>query len=270
MNWFFVADWHLDHSNIIKYCNRPFMSQEEKELYEKVQKGEVPERDLKISWETTAKMTTAIIDNTNAVVGVNDHLIVVGDSFFSSRKPLKDQAKKLRERINCKNLYLVLGNHDDYEVCKPLFKEVYEQHFFKIGGQQIFVSHYPCRSWIKAHWGTYMLYGHVHNLYQNEDNGLLSPYTEYVLSKSFLEIFANNHYVECDQIVKELLRVVASLNGADLTLDIGVDNRIRGDQVPFGTPWSMDEINQYMSKKKVKWLTRQESYKSFFKNKNHV
>ena len=60
--------------------------------------------------------------------------------------------------------------------------------------------------------------------------------------------------LEKDKIIEELIAVVESVKGIDLTLDVGVDN-IR-ENVPFGTPWSFEEIDAYMSNKKIAWAAR--------------
>ena len=50
--WYFSADWHLDHTNIIKYCKRPFLTREEEGLLYMVDRGSIPARDLRISSES--------------------------------------------------------------------------------------------------------------------------------------------------------------------------------------------------------------------------
>jgi hypothetical protein len=53
------------------------------------------------------------------------------------------------------------------------------------------------------------------------------------------------------EIQKELIDVCASLNGINLTLDVGVDNTRHG--LPFGTPWSLADIRNYMQPKIALW-----------------
>jgi hypothetical protein len=117
-----------------------------------------------------------------------------------------------------------------------------------------------------AHHGSWMLYGHVHDLYGPEDNGDLMPYEKQVFSEGFQSVLERfgipNESGERDRAVSDLLAVCASLNGIDLTLDVGVDNRIRGNSVPFGTPWSMTDIRAYMNKKKARWDARQSGYRN--------
>lgn len=264
--WYFSADWHLGHANIIKYSKRPFMDREEEGLLSMADRGVIPARDLRISQASTNRMTDAIIDNTNAVVGPDDTLVIGGDFCWTPKDNRFSVAKKFRDRINCKNVYLIWGNHDDRRILSPLFTACYDQYVFNVDGQQIFISHYPNRSWDKAHHGSWSLYGHVHDLYGPEDNGDLMPYEKQVFSEGFqsvLERFGiKNESGEIDQAVQDLLAVCASLNGIDLTLDVGVDNRIRGESVPFGTPWSMDDIRSYMNKKKPRWEARQDAYRN--------
>ena len=64
--WFFVSDLHLEHTNVIKYCKRPFLSFEEESNLQLAESGVVSLRDVKISQETTNRMTTQIIDSINA------------------------------------------------------------------------------------------------------------------------------------------------------------------------------------------------------------
>lgn len=264
--WYFVADLHLGHSNIIKYCNRPFMSRKEEDLYSMVNNGTIPTKELRISPESTVKMNATIIDSINATVMEDDTLVINGDFCWSTKDARSSMAAKFRNLINCKNVFLIWGNHDDRATLSPLFKACYDQYDFNVDGQHIFMNHFPCKSWDKSHHGAWMLYGHVHNLYGPEDNGKLMPYEKQVLSEGFDSVL--NRLLpdsfgisERNGIVQDLLAVCASLNGIDLTLDIGVDNRIRGESVPFGTPWSINEIRSVMNKKMNRWSARQEAFK---------
>lgn len=262
--WFFSADWHLGHSNIIKYCNRPFMSREEEGLIAMADRGVIPAKELRISQESTDRMTNAIIDHTNAVVSSNDTLVINGDFCWTPREDRFRVAKAYRDRINCKNVFLIWGNHDDRKTLSPLFTAIYDQYIFNVDGQRVFMSHYPCRSWDMAHHGSWMLYGHVHNLFWPEDNGELMPYTKQVFTNGFSSILEKlgitNDSGERDQAIQELLAVTASVNGIDLTLDVGVDNVRK--HIPFGTPWSMNDLHSYFGNKLPKWNARSEAFRA--------
>ena len=64
-----------------------------------------------------------------------------------------------------------------------------------------------------------------------------------------------------DPLINELLAVTESTKGIDLTVDVGVDNLRKG--MPFGTPWSMEEIREHMDQKMERWNKRQETINSF-------
>lgn len=258
--WHFVADLHLDHGNIIKYCHRPFLSDTEQGLVDMIDKGLVPQRELRISPESVKNMTDTILDSINATVQKNDTLVIGGDFCWTTRENRDKRAKELRNRINCDNVYLIWGNHDDRRTLAPLFKGCYDQYMFKVDGEHIFMSHYPCRSWDMAHHGAWMLYGHVHNLFWYEDNGQLSPSTKNILGTDFSAIL-KNHNIEDQSLVDDLLAAVADQYGGDLTVDVGVDNVRPG--VPFGTPWSMDDLRAHMKQKKMKWDARQARIRAF-------
>ena len=281
MSWYFTSDWHLGHSNIIKYCRRPFVSETEADLLAMADRGSIPASDIRISPESTKWMTDTIIDSTNAVVGENDTIVHAGDLLFSPRDGLFEALQAYRKRIVCRNIILIWGNHDDAlrdlyyntgrykgnhwskasQETRQMFVSAYDQFMFNVNGQKIFVNHYPARSWDCAHHGAWMLYGHVHNLFQHEDNGRLQPPDEKVLRQGFEQVVGNHFGVADPGVISELLAVVASLNGIDLTLDIGVDNVVRGKSVPWGTPWSMDDLYEYMNPKKVKWEARSSLYR---------
>ena len=127
---FIIADFHFGHDGILRHCNRPFATVEE--------------------------MDEAIIENANAVVGKKDTLRIIGDFAF------QDHAKYL-SRLNGKKI-LITGNHDkmSQEVMKN-FTDVRDFDYRKIEGKWIFFSHYPMRTWQNSHFGSWHLFGHVHN-----------------------------------------------------------------------------------------------------------
>lgn len=135
MTDFFTADPHFGHANIIKYCNRPFSSLEE--------------------------MDKTIIDNINAKVGKSDRLFCIGDFAF------KSQASDYLKQINCKNIWLIKGNHDYKPSQKDGFAEVrdYHEEKYDIGQthkKRVVMFHYPILEWNQWHRGSYHIYGHVH------------------------------------------------------------------------------------------------------------
>ena len=249
--WYFLADTHFGHANIIKYCKRPFLTNEQLQMCDWAQKGLIDIREIKIESFAVDQMDQRITDSINSVVDYNDNLVIIGD-FCLSRDP--KIIRSYRKNITCKNVYLIFGNHDNKKACDGVFTASYENYLFKIDGQEVFTSHYPCRSWEHASNGAWMLYGHVHNLYHPEDNGKLMPYDNQILTEGFSSVFAKYNLSLNDDIQKELLDVCASVKGINLTLDVGVDNVRKG--VPFGTPWSMTDICRYMQPKIGLWQTR--------------
>jgi calcineurin-like phosphoesterase family protein len=181
---YFISDTHFGHYNIIKHCNRPFLN--------------------------AHIMDQIIFDNINEVVGHDDVLYILGDFCFKGKKPLD-----YRVRINCRNVHLVLGNHDkrtdfypdELTVDMQGFSSVQEVKEVIYCNQRIYLSHYPHRSWPASHKGSYMLYGHVHGKFNNEDK-------------------ASNK----------------------LTLDVGVDNTVNYNK-PFGQPWSFKELQKLFNQR---------------------
>ena len=242
MSWYFTADWHLNHSNIIKYCNRPFLSIEEQELVEASYKGLIPIKSIRISPDSVERMNSAIIDATNNVVKEEDNLVILGDFCWSSTP--REKISELVSRLRCKNRYLVWGNHDNRQTFLPFFKSTYDYYLFCIEGQHVFTIHYPCKSWPQSSYGSWMLYGHVHNKLWNQDNGVMSEQEE-----NNLKDILSKYDVSCEKI-NDLAKSIGSVfRKKSLSLDVGVDNRREG--VPFGTPWSFSEIKFYMESKLV-------------------
>ena len=135
MKTYFVSDEHFDHSNILKYCNRPFVSVEE--------------------------MNETIIKNHNAIVTNKDEVYHLGDFAF------RNHAEFLR-RLNGKH-FLIKGNHEGKNWKDANFIWVKEVAMIKVyvwaldKFQFIFLSHYAHRVWPQAHFGVWHLYGHSHN-----------------------------------------------------------------------------------------------------------
>lgn len=172
MRNFFIADTHLGHGNIIKYCNRPFLSTNERMSIENMGwKNRIadfwksPEsKDWRISRESIEIMDNEIIDNINDLVGKDDCLWHLGDFAMCPRKPDDRYYQKCldyRDRINCRNVNLIMGNHDDWMI-RDLFNEVYDLHHLRIGHSGFALCHYAMAIWDKSHYPM-NLYGHSHS-----------------------------------------------------------------------------------------------------------
>ena len=99
----------------------------------------------------------------------------LGDlSFIHNHKYLDEIFEKFRKNEHCKNIVLILGNHDftHNNKLKKLFVEVvpYKEMKDKVDGKEysLVLSHYPIMMWNGQHRGTIHLYGHVHNSHESE------------------------------------------------------------------------------------------------------
>lgn len=127
--YFFTADEHYGHSNILKseYCNRPYDSVEE--------------------------MDADLIKKHNEKVKKGDIVIHAGDFTLKNKTKALDYAIKL----NGAHIFL-MGSHDSW-LKKTDAHERWEK---RIEGQYVVVSHYAMRVWGESHYGSYQLYAHSH------------------------------------------------------------------------------------------------------------
>jgi calcineurin-like phosphoesterase family protein len=160
MRVWFTADLHFGHGNIIRYCQRPFLSAEEQQLL----RTQGARGKWRVSTQTVERHDAALLQAINESVAPDDMLWVLGDFCWGGLV----EATAYRERIACHNLYFVWGNHD-HRAIQPIFKETIEQGMIEVAGQSIWLNHYPMRSWNRSHHGSWHLYGHVHGRLARED-----------------------------------------------------------------------------------------------------
>jgi len=138
-NIYTIADTHLGHKNIIKYCNRPFKSVEE--------------------------MDNTIINNWNNIVSKDDIIYHCGDFAFGTKEQIINYAKQLNGYI-----ILIRGNHErssikfyeeecGFEVIKG--KKYWTLAFKKNNKLNKYIfSHKPMENIPED---TINIHGHIHN-----------------------------------------------------------------------------------------------------------
>jgi calcineurin-like phosphoesterase family protein len=148
---FVTSDTHYGHKNICRGVTAW-----------RLPDGSIP-IDQTRDFETMDEMNDAIINNINSVVGQDDVLIHLGDWSFGGFENIQ----KFRDRIVCKEIHLILGNHDHHiennrEGCQELFSSV--NHYTKLMYKYdtIVLMHYPIDSWDGLNKGHIHLHGHCH------------------------------------------------------------------------------------------------------------
>ena len=124
-------------------------------------------------FKTLHQMNQQIVEGINALVGEDDILVHLGDWSFGGY----EMVKEFRNLIVCKNIHLVLGNHDHHidmnrDNLQDLFSSV--SHMLEIsidqyatldGGPlnvEVQACHYPMMSWKDMNKGAMHLHGHCH------------------------------------------------------------------------------------------------------------
>lgn len=152
---FFTSDTHYAHSNICSATTNWAVG-----------------NGYARQFDSLEDMNQRLVDNINNMVGEDDILIHLGDWSFGGF----EKVQEFRNRILCKNIHLVLGNHDHHiernkENVQSLFSsvqnylrlEVRKQVTKALMDKHIFVCmHYPIASWHDMNQGVIHLHGHVH------------------------------------------------------------------------------------------------------------
>lgn len=152
---YFTADLHFGDATVLGGGQRPFA--------------------------TVHHMNDVLIDRINERVTPRDTLYILGD--FACGLSARE-VERLRARIACEHIRLVLGNHDDV-LAAPELAGLFERvaHYEEIlpgyfHGTRAILSHYPMLSWNGKRRGAIMLHGHIHSsgsAYNraNRDRGIL-------------------------------------------------------------------------------------------------
>jgi len=124
---FLIADLHLGHANIIRYCSRPFLFSDSRE------------------------MDHVLIKNWNYTIGPKTRIYCLGDLRYGhGSEPAMQYKKRLRGDI-----VYIRGNHDDTETGSVLSAEtVYE-------GKKFLLIHDPAGA--PPSYDGWVIHGHHHN-----------------------------------------------------------------------------------------------------------
>ena len=151
INVWITSDTHYSHKNICRGVTAW-----------RTKEGEIPVSQTR-DFATIEKMNSSIVNNINEVVGQDDMLIHLGDWSFGGF----EQVREFWDRIICKNIHLVLGNHDHHiennrDGSQGLFKSVSHYNTVEIGQFKFRLMHYPISSWDGLGKGVMHLHGHCH------------------------------------------------------------------------------------------------------------
>lgn len=144
MNYWFTADLHLGHENIIKYENRPFKS----------------------LWQ----MNETLIKNWNSRVAEDDTVFHVGDFCFKNSSKVVGRgegdikASSEYEKLLNGKIIFIRGNHDNNNSTRTPIERIVLEGW---GGKRILLIHNPndITAWDKF---DFVFCGHIHKLWKEK------------------------------------------------------------------------------------------------------
>ena len=150
--YYFISDTHFGHSNIIRYCKRPFLKE-----------GDL---DSKGNWvseyiasQRTKEMDETIIRNWNERIKDEDIVFFLGDWGFTKSTEAPDGQKfdNIRPLLRG-NIVFIDGSHDKNNGCRTPIRNITIKH----GGKNIFLVHDPKYINKDIIWN---FTGHIHGKY---------------------------------------------------------------------------------------------------------
>lgn len=145
-NIWLISDTHFNHSNIIKYCNRPFASAKE--------------------------MNEAIRDNWNETVKNGDIVYHLGDVYIGKYPDNNGSTEIFLSSLNGRKR-LILGNHDNGkdQILQRIFQKISIWRMFVDYG--IILTHVPIHAGSFRHKCEFNVHGHTHDNNVVDENGVL-------------------------------------------------------------------------------------------------
>lgn len=177
---YYISDLHFGHKNLIERMDR---------------------RDF----PDVEAMNQHMIDQWNSRVRSVDDVVILGD-FCISPKP--DEVHAILDALNGTK-YLIAGNHDRFLEAKSFdrskFKWIENYKEIKDNKRKVVLSHYPVfcyngqyRMNDEGSSSTYMLYGHVHNTY---DEILVNQFIKQTKeAKRLVFGFEGEQHIPCQMI----------------------------------------------------------------------
>lgn len=206
---YFTSDTHAFHKNLTKGVSK------------------WPNKTECRDFANPEEMTNLLVDNINKCVQPDDTLFHLGDWSFHS----VGNIFAFRNRIKCKNIHLILGNHDSDlyadPSCHSLFSSIDFYREININGRKIVLCHYPIATWNKCHHDSWMLHGHCHGKLQHQ---IPAQLLKHLIDKGQWDIIrklANNEQVP-------------GITPNGKRMDVGVDTH------PEFRPYSITEIDEIM------------------------
>jgi calcineurin-like phosphoesterase family protein len=152
---FFTSDTHYMHNNLCRGVTRWRIKDDDGNMV-------VPFNDVR-DFDTLEEMNELMIQNINDTVGENDILFHCGDWSFGGF----ERVDEFRKLIRCKNIHLLLGNHDHHiqnnkDGIRRFFSSINHYLELRVNDVNIVMCHYPIVSWNNMRRGTIMLHGHQH------------------------------------------------------------------------------------------------------------
>lgn len=148
MTIWYTADTHFGHENVIRFCNRPFVS--------------------------AAQMDAVMLENMWKVVGPADQLWILGDFAFGPKARNSTYVEQVFNQLPGAERHLIIGNHDQ----NPTLELPWDSttHFAELHdgpvNQLNTLCHYPMITWNHARRGALQLFGHVHNNWRGSRNSV--------------------------------------------------------------------------------------------------
>ncbi len=176
-NVYFSSDLHIDHQAVINF-GRNFAS---------------------LEW-----MNQYIINEINVKVGVNDLIVLLGDTMMQEKNYFD-----FLEKLNCKKVIMLYGNHCNIGKISQVHSEklLYHGYYLEllIEGQIICCQHYPSFNWNYQDDGSWGLHGHLHS----DENSIVKEIHKYksldVGIDNYYKMFGEYSLFSFEQI-KELLK----------------------------------------------------------------
>ena len=177
---YFTSDTHFNHTNILKYCQRPFRNVDE--------------------------MNEQMIANWNETVGEDDVVFHLGDFCLGGAA----EWTKILDRLNGK-IYLIMGNHDLKNIRQGFmgrFEHVAMQMHIEIGKRRIYLNHYPFLCFEGGYKDVWQLFGHVHS--RKANTGVDAGRLQYLYATKYDVVLDNNDLrpVSYEQVRRIILKQV--------------------------------------------------------------